>query len=178
MGAFKPLLMYEDKPFIINIINKLKCICSTIGIVTGHNAIQIEELIQKNYPYSNTTKLIINEDFENGMLSSLQAGLKQMSDCDWILYHFADQPHLPQKFYTEFINEIENEYNWIQPEYNQKKGHPVLLNKSIFPKILDSQYSSLKEISRLSKIKRKTWKCNFPQVVEDIDTKDDYQKLT
>ena len=111
------------------------------------------------------------------MFSSLQVGLKQMSTCDWLLYHFVDQPHLPQNFYTGLINQIEKYYHWIQPEYNTKKGHPILLHNSMFPKILDSTSTSLKEISQSSEIKKKIWNCSYPQVVEDIDTNEDYQKL-
>jgi molybdenum cofactor cytidylyltransferase len=112
------------------------------------------------------------------MFSSLQVGLREISDCDWLLYHFVDQPHLPQGFYSKFIDQIEKAYNWIQPQDKDQKGHPILIHKSLFPDILDSNSTSLKEISHLHEIKKKIWNCKYPQVVEDIDTKEDYQKLT
>ena len=94
------------------------------------------------------------------------------------MYHFVDQPHLHQQFYSEFIKQIETKFNWIQPEYNIKKGHPILLHSSLIPNILDSNSTSLKEISHLPEIKKKIWNCKYPQIVEDIDTNEDYQKLT
>lgn len=111
------------------------------------------------------------------MFSSLQAGLKELSDCDWLLYHFVDQPHLPAQFYVEFTEQIDESFDWIQPQYSDKKGHPILLNKSLFSQILDSKINSLKEINQSRSINKKIWHCTYSQVVEDIDTKDDYQKL-
>ena len=112
------------------------------------------------------------------MFLSLQTGLKKISNCDWLLYQFVDQPHIPEIFYKEIIKQIDNNIDWIQPAYNQKKGHPILLRKSLFSVILDSKIKSLKEISQSSIIKKKIWNCTYPQVVEDIDTREDYQRLT
>jgi molybdenum cofactor cytidylyltransferase len=123
-------------------------------------------------------KIIYNSEYEKGMFSSLQTGLMKISDCVWLLYHFVDQPHLPADFYSDFIDQINNAYQWIQPQYKGIKGHPIIIHKSIFPIIFDSNSISLKEISQSQKIKKKIWNCDYPQVVEDIDTQDDYQKLT
>jgi len=156
-------------------------VCEKIGIITGHKNEQVENEINKFILASNFSKnkiqLIYNSSFEKGMFSSLQAGLKKLSEGNWLLYHFVDQPHIPKDFYLEFTNQIEDGYDWIQPAYSQKKGHPILLNKSLFLTILDSKIKSLKEISQIPSIKKKIWNCAYPQIVEDIDTKEDYQKL-
>jgi len=181
IGTFKPLLLYNGQSFISIILQKLYPSCDNVGIVTGYKKEQVEETIKKcisdfNY-YQHKIKLILNDQFEQGMFCSMQAGLKEMSDCDWLLYHFVDQPHLPPQFYHEFIGQIEKSYNWVQPEYNNKKGHPILLHNSLFPKILNLKSTSLKDISHSSEIKKKIWNCDYPQIIEDIDTKEDYQKL-
>ncbi len=54
------------------------------------------------------------------MFTSLQTGLTAAINSDWILYHFVDQPGLPNKFYQEFIKQIDDEHNWIQPHLKNK----------------------------------------------------------
>jgi len=179
MKSFKPLLNFDGKSFIISIVEKFIPVCEKIGVVTGFQREEVENEINKYALESNLNKIQIihNPDYETGMFSSFKAGLKELSECDWLLYHFVDQPHLPNGFYPEFVNQIEIGFDWIQPEYNQKKGHPILINRSLFPKILDSKITSLKEISYSVQINKKIWACNYKQVNEDIDTKEDYLKL-
>lgn len=182
MSDFKPLLKYKGKSFIINILSKLNNVCNKIVVVTGYKNDEVETEI-KNYFKDNTEileKLILihNSNYKNGMFFSLQIGLNKMTDSDWIIYHFVDQPHLPSRFYSEFTKEIDIDYQWIQPQYKARKGHPILIHNSIFSKILDTKRTSLKDISQSSAIRRKIWNCDYPHVVKDIDTNEDYQKLT
>ena len=71
------------------------------------------------------------------MFSSLKYGLNVEINAEWILYHFVDQPGLPEEFYQEFTEQMDNDYDWIQPSYNSKNGHPLLLQSSIFNSILE-----------------------------------------
>ena len=182
MENFKPLLEYNRNTFITSILEKLYPFCDSIGIVTGFKSEEVKYEIKMFINEANLDKskiqIIYNPDYEKGMYSSLLAGLKDLLDCDWLLYHFVDQPHIPAGFYTDFTKQIEDSLDWIQPKYNQMKGHPILLKKSLFGQILESKINSLKEISQSRSIKKKIWNCAYPQIVEDIDTKEDYQKLT
>ena len=181
LESFKPLLNYRGKPFVLSILEKLYPVCANLGIVTGYKKEKVEEAINKYIRDSkfneNKINLIYNSEFEKGMFNSFQAGLKEMCDCDWLLYHFVDQPHLPVNFYSDFNNQIDISFNWIQPVNENKKGHPILIHNSIFPNILNSKSISLKDISYLTEVQKKFWNCDYPQVIEDIDTKEEYQKL-
>ena len=121
---------------------------------------------------------MFNQDYHEGMFTSLKKGLNESTDSDWIIYHFVDQPSLPEKFYYELIEQIDKEYNWIQPSYNKTKGHPLLLHRSIFNLILDnSNNASLKEISRSELVTKKIWECNYSQILQDLDTPGDLNNL-
>ena len=97
---------------------------------------------------------------------------------DWILYHFVDQPGLPEKFYKEFTNQIDDKHNWIQPSFKKQSGHPILIHKSLFDLIINaSAESSLREISKISLVKKKFWKCEFKEIFQDVDTEDDYLSM-
>ena len=177
MDKFKPLLEYEGKSFLQNIALKLDRVCSNTLIVTGHNADQIEENISQ-INLQHECKLIFNPDFKEGMFTSLQKGLRNIGECDWVLYHFVDQPTLPESFYSEFVEQIENSYDWVQPRYNGRNGHPIIINKSIFNSIISApKTSNLREVINEKIIKKKFWECGYSQIFDDVDTSDDYEEL-
>ena len=96
MGKFKPLLTYKGKSFIQNIILKLNSVCDKIIIVTGFNANEVEESMLKQFKVNSKIEFVFNSKFEKGMFNSLQTGLTAAINSDWILYHFVDQPGLPE----------------------------------------------------------------------------------
>ena len=177
MEKFKPLLQYEGKTFLHSIISKLDSICDEIVVVTGHNRDSIEtelNLLQNK----NEIKTVFNENYKDGMFTSLQKGLENIKGNDWVLYHFIDQPTLPNIFYNDFISQIDNKFDWIQPKYHGKNGHPILLNNKTINLILEAPCSSkLKEISQNSNISKKYWDCIYSEIHDDIDTIELYNNL-
>ena len=177
MGKFKPLLAYKGKSFIQNVVLRLNSVCDKIIIVTGHKANEVKEDINQLNINSNI-EFVHNESFEKGMFTSLQAGLQKVGDCEWVLYHLVDQPGLPEKFYKEFVEHIDDKYNWIQPKIKEQKGHPVLIHKSLIDHILSaSGDSNLREVSNNTMVKKKFWECGYKEIFQDIDTEEDYSEL-
>ena len=179
---FKPLANYKGKTFIHNIIPKLISVCEKIFIVTGFNSEKLKTEINKIFSDNEEllSKLIFvyNENYEQGMFTSLQKGISATLDCDWILYHFVDQPGLPDSFYKEFVEQIDNKHNWIQPSYKKRHGHPILLNKDLFELIANSSpESNLREISKSPLVKKKYWESRYQEIFQDIDTEEDYLAL-
>ncbi len=67
---------------------------------------------------------------------------------------------------------------WIQPRYNNKYGHPILVNKSLFGLILNEKIkSNLKIVSRNKIFIKKIWECDYKEILQNIDTEKDYQDL-
>lgn len=177
MGDFKPLMEYDNNPYIVVITKKLLSVCETVVIVTGHKSIEIESTIKlafiENILFPRV-KVLVNPSFEKGMFTSLQTGIKELIDSDWILYHFVDQPFHKEKFYKEFVAQVDDEYDWIQPVYDGKEGHPVIFRKTIFEKIITSSEDySLRLIRDDGVTKKKKWECSYPQILKDFDTPED-----
>lgn len=100
------------------------------------------------------------------------------NEFDFILIHQVDQPSLPKSFYREFISQIEKDLDWLQPSYLGKIGHPILISNRLVDKILlEDIDSNLREFRRKISIKQKIWECQYPEIHQDIDTKEDYDKL-
>jgi molybdenum cofactor cytidylyltransferase len=184
MKKFKPLAKYKGVTFINNIITKLDKVCNKIIIVTGFNSDKLKAVIIKNLEDANQSeiisklKLTFNESFGQGMFTSLKKGISEVNNCNWVLYHFVDQPGLPGDFYRDFIKQADSNYNWIQPRSNKQKGHPILLGKDIFSLILNApDNANLREINQDKIVKKKFWNCDYKEIFQDIDTEEDYLRL-
>jgi molybdenum cofactor cytidylyltransferase len=177
MGKFKPLLTYKGKSFIQNIVLKLNSVCYKIIVVTGYKASEVEENVnQLNLP--SKIEFVFNSEYETGMFTSLQAGLAKALESDWIIYHFVDQPGLPEDFYKEFVKQIDDKHNWIQPKIKEQKGHPILIKKDLFQTIINAPLNSnLRLFSNHPIVKKKFWECGYAEIFQDIDTEEDYSKL-
>jgi len=181
MGKLKPLLEFDGLPFLVQIIKKMSTVCDKIVIVLGHEAESIESIV-KNYlvdlKLSDRTNFVVNKNFEEGMFTSLQCGLGHLQNSDWILYHFADQPGLPELFYKDFSLQIENGVDWIQPIIKGRKGHPILLGSPMFKTILKHpQNGNLREVIASSNLRKKLWECCYEEIFQDIDTIENYKSL-
>jgi molybdenum cofactor cytidylyltransferase len=177
MKKFKPLLLYKNKSFLQNIALKLNKVCDKIIVVTGYKAEEVEENVNQLNLLSKID-FVFNPDYEEGMFTSLKAGLKKADDADWILYHFVDQPGLPFTFYSEFLSQIDDKYHWIQPAMENRRGHPILIKKELFDLILNEpDDSNLRAISNNPVVKKKFWECGYKEIFQDIDTEEEYLKL-
>ena len=190
ISGFKPLLQYEGKSFLFTIIEKMLAALSNIVIVVGHEHLlllhelethfnsSLQKLNNKLWQIDSRITILFNENYQKGMFTSLQLGTKQLKDSDWILYHFIDQPNIPKEFYSEILKEHDSSVNLIQPVFVGRSGHPILFDKKVSSKIIDADYSSnLREIQKDESLIRGFWNCNYSEILEDIDTDDDYRIL-
>ncbi|KUG25445.1 ctp:molybdopterin cytidylyltransferase [hydrocarbon metagenome] len=174
MNAFKPLLkLGNGKTFIQSIVEKLSTVCDEIVVVTGFKRNEIEENL-KSIEQKEKIKFVFNKDYKSGMFTSLQAGLTK-ANSKWCLYHFVDQPSLSLNFYSDFIKQIYNQFNWIQPTCNNRKGHPILFDDFVKDKILESDFNNnLRDVTLDKSINKKFWECKNELIFQDIDTETEY----
>lgn len=178
MGFFKPLLKLNNKSFLSTIIDKIIPFCDEVIVVTGHNK-DLIELELSNFVQNPKVKIVYNDKYMDGMFTSLQKGLEYSTRNNWILYHFVDQPGIPESLYEQIVSEIDNDFDWIQPSCKDKKGHPILFSKKVATAILASRSDSkLKQISKANDFKKKFIEVNTTSIFFDVDTSDDYQELT
>lgn len=177
MKEFKPLMKINSETFLSAITKKLLTICDDVVIVAGHNSSAI------NFEISNSgllskCRVIVNENYQNGMFSSLQRGLEEINS-NWVIYHFVDQPSLPEEFYKAFSEEISNNYDWIQPVNKGRKGHPIIFDRKVCEMILSkNSKSTLRDISHDSSVVKHFWNCDTDLIFQDIDTIEDFIKIS
>jgi len=178
MGKPKALLIQEDLPFAIVILQKMQVVCEGIVVVIGHSGDIIQEKLKKyieeNLKLKSKVRFVANKNYSEGMTTSLQCGLRELINSEWVLYHFVDQPKLELAFYNNLTKQITNGYNWIQPTFEGIGGHPVLIHNSVFKLILDLlPNSSLRDLKNHPDIRKKFWPCDYSEILYDIDTPSD-----
>ncbi|MBN2544010.1 nucleotidyltransferase family protein [bacterium] len=136
MGRHKALLKINGNTFLQHIINNLLNASSgEIIVVLGSGAEEIKKQIDLE-----NSKIVINRNYKNGQLSSLQTGLSFIAEnTDALLMVLVDHPLVTAHTYSKIIEcGIENPSKIILPKYNGKRGHPVLIPRKYFKQIMQA----------------------------------------
>lgn len=136
MGKPKPLLRFNDKTFLDQIISVLRLSdADRITVVLGAEA----ETIRRSVDLSGTN-VVINKDYAKGQLSSLIAAIEQTpEDTDAILVCLVDAPFITKEVVTKIIGKFKETNNpIIVPVFNKERGHPTLFSRSLFAELLSA----------------------------------------
>lgn len=179
MGRNKLLMVVKGKKLIDNILDALAAAgISDQVVVLGHKA---EEMLDVLKPRLNAIKTVVNTDYEQGMASSFQAGLRSLMSLDAVFLVLGDEPILDPEVLRVMIRRMEEgngEVLIVSPIYEGKKGHPLLFHNRLFREILDLKNSqTLREIvhryaDSLITVESPQW------TVMDVDTPEDYERVT
>lgn len=135
MGKSKPLLRFNDKTFLEQIISAIKVSdVDRITVVLGAKAETIKNSIDLS-----ETNIVINKDYQKGQLSSLIAAIKNTpQETDAILVCLVDNPFITKDVINKIIARFKETNNpIIVPVYNKKRGHPTLFSRSLFSELLN-----------------------------------------
>jgi molybdenum cofactor cytidylyltransferase len=137
MGEAKQLLRLGESTVLGQIVENVRCSAvDEIVLVLGSSA----EAIRRQLPPSllEGVKVVINPAYEQGMASSLQAGLSALDpQIEAALIVLADQPFVR----PETLNQLGHEHRRskaqiVIPSYHGLRGNPVLLDRSVFAEVM------------------------------------------
>lgn len=173
-NAFKMTLSLGEMTVLEQTISKFEGLCSRIIVVAGFQAELIQEEIAKissKNAYTFQIKFVYNENFNQGMFTSIQKGVKEVNAPAFFLTP-GDCP-LVKKETIHLI--AEHKGNVIIPSFHYKGGHPIKLTSEVKQKILDTTpESNLRAV--LGSFEKKYLNVDDPGVLMDVDTPEDYQK--
>jgi len=143
-------------------------------IVLGYQKEIIEKLIDKN----EKIKIIFNKDFESGMASSIKTGLDNLSEkSEAFFICLGDMPMVSHDIYNQLIKSKDNK-EIIVPTYKGQQGNPVLFNKSMKEKIMDTMGDvGAKKILELNKDKISNLEINNQSISKSFNTQGDFSSL-
>lgn len=177
MGDFKPLLPLNGQTIIEILIELFRSAgISEILVVLGHRAAEIRTVLEKQgIPW------VINEQYDSGMFSSIQAGVKNLSpDCGAFFLEPADIPLVRPETLSRLISvRREKKARICHPCHLGRRGHPPLLSAVLIPDILafDEPGGMRALLSRYSEDALNV-DCGDPGILVDLDTPKDYEKIS
>jgi molybdenum cofactor cytidylyltransferase len=121
----KPLIYYTILPFID--------VSETVIVVTGHYDVNYLQ----QYLAHPKIKVVHNQDYEYGMLSSVQCGAK--STTNNVLIIPGDCPLVKPKTIAKILN---SDGDIRVPQYGSRWGHPLYVSKSLVPRLLQEPITS------------------------------------
>ncbi|MES2874690.1 MAG: nucleotidyltransferase family protein [Bacteroidota bacterium] len=178
LGSPKQLLTYGGKPLLQLAIDSAKESGADQVIVVLGSSMQLIEC-----KISTEGILIIeNPNWENGLSSSIKAGLKTLTkisvDFDAIILMVCDQPFVDAKILKALIHEqAMTGCAIVGCSYDDTKGIPALFHKSIFPELLSLEGDTGAK-KMFEKYKEVASFVSFKDGGIDIDTLEDYKNLT
>ena len=134
MGTPKALLPYRGATFLehlLNVTNHPRIGCRRV--VLGADAQVIAEGVELP-----VDEVVINEDWEAGQLSSIQAGVRSLPvDTDGMLLCLVDHPLISRELAGELIERFYLSGKAIVlPIHKGRRGHPVIFAARLYEELL------------------------------------------
>jgi molybdenum cofactor cytidylyltransferase len=175
MGFPKMLLEFNRKPMIENVIEHVaESDTDGILVVLGGGGEKLADLVRKFDVIS-----CYNENYREGMLSSVQCGFKNLpSDAEAVLVFQGDQPFISPSVIDSVIRAYRSsDKGIIIPVHNGKRGHPLLLDRRYRAEIdkLDPN-EGLRSITVIHSDDVLEVETGDPGILRDFDTYEDYKR--
>ena len=173
MGRLKQLLPLGGRPAIQWIVEVLIGRLDQVIVVLGHRADEIAPVVA-DYP----VQTAINTEYDLGMLSSVQCGIRGVDEGADYLMCLGDQPQIDGAVVDQVLQTAKQvETGMVIPANQGKRGHPIFIRNTYRREIL-----ALGLDGGLNELMRK-----YPEdihelvvgqsgILEDMDTPADYQR--
>jgi molybdenum cofactor cytidylyltransferase len=134
MGEVKQLLRFGERMLLEQVLDNVRgSRVNEVVLVLGYAAEAIMECVPRK-----NVKIVINNDYPEGMGTSLRAGLSALSpQIDAALIVLADQPMVRPATLNLLMHQYrESKGQIIVPMYKGFRGNPVLLDRSVFSEVM------------------------------------------
>ncbi|WP_422353922.1 nucleotidyltransferase family protein [Roseivirga pacifica] len=175
-GKNKMLLPFGDKTVIEATYQQLaKAGLTKVVVVAGACFNEIRESLE----LGERDCIIENVRYEEGLTTSIQAGVKELVQVDAIMICLGDMPLLKTNDYQFLIKSFAKADKTIQvPFYNKQKGNPVIFARKHFNEILNhTEMNGCSVIVKQNKAAVQQLSVSTDRFILDIDTPEEYQNL-
>lgn len=177
LGSPKQLLKWSSKTLLEHAIDEaLEVTAKHVLVILGAHHEQIRSKTNRQQ-----VEYIVNENWENGMGSSIAASTKHVSmhypAIQYILIMLCDQPAVESHYLTRLL-EIANKSDLgiTATDYDDQPGVPAVFSKKYFDPLMQMKNTGARKLMK-SHLKD-LMLINPGFDIADIDTKEDYECLS
>ncbi len=183
MGQPKQLLPFGKSTIVETVIdNMLDAKFSEVIVVVGHCAEQVQDILGER-----PVKFVFNPDYREGMLTSVQAGIRSIDfknkknkfERDAFSLMLVDQPFIASELIDKVIDAYrQTDKGIVLPSYNYRRGHPVIFHHRHADEILALGVESGGVRSLFKSHSEDMYYVNVDtdDVLRDIDYREDYER--
>ena len=176
------LLPLADSTVIGQTYGELSKAGIEIIVVTGREADAVESEISKINPDVSgpNSKIVHNPDYEKGLTTSIQAGLRAVSHADAVMICLGDMPLIKAEDYRFLMDSFayQKAYSIQVPFYQGQKGNPVIFGQAHFEEILNhTEMNGCSGVVQRNSDSLCRIQVLSNRFIQDIDTPNDYQRL-
>ena len=149
-----------------------------IIVVTGNDSDLIQSEIRNQK--SEIGRIVHNPDYEKGLTTSIQAGLRAIDNVDAVMICLGDMPLINTEDYRFLMDSFtnQNEYSIQVPFYRGQKGNPVIFGQKHFQEILNhNEMNGCSGVVQRNSSSVCRIEVSSDRFIQDIDTPNDYQRL-
>lgn len=176
MGSFKPLLPLGESTVIEQAVNNfLAAGVRDVRVVVGHRA---ADLVPVLAPLG--VKIICNEYYDQGMYSSIAAGVRSFEPAVQAFFLLpGDNPLVQVPTICELLDNFQpGRTNVVYPVFKGERGHPPLISAKLVPQILaGEQPGGLRSLLERYETTAREVGVADQGILLDMDTPVDYQKI-
>lgn len=172
MGAFKQLLPLGDQTLIEWVVDQLCRRLERVVVVVGHRADEVAGVLA-----GRPVQCVYNPDFQLGMSTSVQCGLRCAGPASAYLICLGDQPRLAGLLDPLLTAAAQSPKGILIPTFQGKRGHPLLIRSLYVEEIMsippDQGLNTVTRAHRHDTLEVPVDECG---ALEDLDTPADYQR--
>lgn len=173
MGPLKQLLPLGGRAAIEWIAAAVGARLNEVVVVLGHRAEEVAPVLA-----AHPVRWVVNADYQTGMLSSVQCGVRAVDRAADYLICLGDQPRLSKAVVEQVLQRRnQRDAGIIIPTTHGKRGHPVLISNVYRAEILALPPGvGLNAVTRGHPEDTCELPVAEPAILTDMDTPADYQR--
>ena len=133
MGFPKQLAEYKGNTILETVVETVSSYIENTVVVLGHE----NETLTEKINFKNST-ILINENWEEGIVSSIRTGLFYLNSAkniDGVLIFMGDQPAINDDVIKKLLQVQHDEDEVVVPQYRYETGYPVLIPRFFWNKL-------------------------------------------
>lgn len=176
MGQLKALLPWQGDTLLgCQVSSLLQAGISQVVVVLGHKRDRLLPLLEgqdRVFP-------VFNPDYREGKTTSIKTGLRarQAADAQTLVLLNVDQPRTSETISTLLSKHESSDCLITIPVFQGKGGHPIILDYSLLPELLEIAEASqgIRAVVRKHEERMQRVEMDTPEVLWDLNTPEQYQ---
>lgn len=175
-GRLKQLLPFgnDETPLIEVVVSRLATQIARVIVVLGHRAAEIAPLLEGH----EGVELAVNEDYEQGMITSVKCGIRAANEARGYLICLGDQPGLGEQTLALVLKRANNLHKGIViPVCDGRRGHPIFITNHYRTEIIElPRELGLNAVTGAHPDQTEQIQVSDESVLIDVDTPHEYDQ--